>query len=89
MIFSVVNFVFFLLGFSVEVEIEVKLKEVKVGIIMVVEEVKALVKVEVFFMDDEVFKFFFRYFLKILEVYEKIDVIVEDFNEFFIIVNDM
>lgn len=89
MIFSVVNFVFFLLGFSVEVEIEVKLKEVKVGIIMVVEEVKALVKVEVFFMDDEVFKFFFRYFLEILEVYEKIDVIVEDFNEFFIIVNDM
>lgn len=80
---------FFLLGFSVEVEIEVKLKEVKVGIIMVVEEVKALVKVEVFFMDDEVFKFFFRYFLEILEVYEKIDVIVEDFNEFFIIVNDM
>lgn len=89
MIFSVVNFVFFLLGFSVEVEIEVKLKEVKVGNIMVVEEVKALVKVEVFFMDDEVFKFFFRYFLEILEVYEKIDVIVEDFNEFFIIVNDM
>lgn len=89
MIFSVVNFLFFLLGFSVEVEIEVKLKEVKVGIIMVVEEVKALVKVEVFFMDDEVFKFFFRYFLEILEVYEKIDVIVEDFNEFFIIVNDM
>lgn len=89
MIFSVVNFVFFLLGFSVEVEIEAKLKEVKVGIIMVVEEVKALVKVEVFFMDDEVFKFFFRYFLEILEVYEKIDVIVEDFNEFFIIVNDM
>lgn len=89
MIFSVVNFVFFLLGFSVEVEIEVKLKEVKVGIIMVVEEVKVLVKVEVFFMDDEVFKFFFRYFLEILEVYEKIDVIVEDFNEFFIIVNDM
>lgn len=89
MIFSVVNFVFFLLGFSVEVEIEAKLKEVKVGIIMVVEEVKVLVKVEVFFMDDEVFKFFFRYFLEILEVYEKIDVIVEDFNEFFIIVNDM
>lgn len=89
MIFSVANFVFFLLGPPVEAETEAKPKEVKVGITMAPEEVKAPVKVEVPSMDDEVLKSFFRQSSETSEVHEKIDVTVEDFNELFIIANDM
>lgn len=89
MIFSVANFVFFLLGPPVEAETEAKPKEVKVGITMAAEEVKAPVRVEVPSMDDEVLKSFFRQSSETSEVHEKIDVTVEDFNELFIIANDM
>lgn len=83
------NFVIFLLGPPVEAETESKPKEVKVGITMAAEEVKAPVKVEVPSMDDEVLKSFFRQSSEASEVHEKIDVTVEDFNELFIIANDM
>eukprot|EP00105_Crassostrea_gigas_P036050 XP_019920198.1 PREDICTED: uncharacterized protein LOC105321680 isoform X13 [Crassostrea gigas] len=76
-------------GPPVEAETEAKPKEVKVGITMAAEEVKAPVKVEVPSMDDEVLKSFFRHSSETSEVHEKIDVTVEDFNELFIIANDM
>ena len=61
----------------------------KVGITMATEEVKEPVKVTVPSMDDDELRAFFRQSTNVSEVQEKIDVTVEDFNELFIIANDM
>jgi hypothetical protein len=76
-------------GPPVETESETKPKEVTVGISMETEEVKEPVKVEIPSMDDDQLKSFFRQSTESVEVQEKIDVSVEDFNELFIIANDM
>ncbi|XP_078327129.1 uncharacterized protein LOC111123958 isoform X12 [Crassostrea virginica] len=76
-------------GPPVEPEAEAKPKEVKVGITMATEEVKEPVKVTVPSMDDDELRAFFRQSTNVSEVQEKIDVTVEDFNELFIIANDM
>lgn len=56
---------------------------------MATEEVKEPVKVTVPSMDDDELRAFFRQSTSVSEVQEKIDVTVEDFNELFIIANDM
>ncbi|XP_061169748.1 uncharacterized protein LOC133179062 isoform X3 [Saccostrea echinata] len=76
-------------GPPVEDESEAKPKGVTVGVTMETEEVKEPVKVAVPSMDDDQLKSFFRQSSEVEETQEKIDVSVEDFNELFIIANDM